>query len=76
VWRFHEPQGAIPFHHLPHDIGQCEDEFRARKATSAYPPISSDFISQAGFVSSGRQERERTHLQSERVRRIPCPTAE
>jgi len=28
LWRFHEPQGGIPFHHLPHAIGQCEDEFR------------------------------------------------
>ena len=33
VWRFHEPQGGIPFHHLPHAIRQCENEFRARKAT-------------------------------------------
>src|ERR1700756_1639156 len=23
--RFHEPQGGIPFHHVPHAIGQCED---------------------------------------------------
>src|ERR1700678_4156003 len=31
-WRFHKPQGGIAFHHLAHAIGQCEDEFRARKA--------------------------------------------
>jgi hypothetical protein len=24
LWRFHEPQGGILFHHLPHAIGQCE----------------------------------------------------
>src|SRR6266478_7797580 len=33
LWRFHKPQGGIPFDHLPHAIGQCEDEFCARKAT-------------------------------------------
>ena len=30
LWRFHKSQGAIPFHHLPHAIGQCEHKFRAR----------------------------------------------
>jgi hypothetical protein len=30
VWRIHEPQGGTPFHHLPHAIGQCEDEFRSK----------------------------------------------
>ena len=39
LWRFHEPQGGIPFHHLPHAIGQCEDEFRARKATKGRAKI-------------------------------------
>jgi hypothetical protein len=29
VWRFHEPRGGISFHHLPHAIARCEDEFRA-----------------------------------------------
>ncbi len=32
LWRFHDPQGGIPFHHLPHAIGKCEDKFRAWKA--------------------------------------------
>src|SRR5712672_4703188 len=39
LWRFHEPQGGIPLHHLPHAIGQCEDEFRARKATKGRAKI-------------------------------------
>ena len=39
VWRFHEPQGGIPFHHLPHAFRQCEDEFRARKATKGRAKI-------------------------------------
>jgi hypothetical protein len=39
LWRFHEPQGGIPFHHLPHAIGQCEHEFRARKATEGRAKI-------------------------------------
>ena len=39
VWRFHEPQGGIPLHHLPHAIGECEDEFRARKATKGRAKI-------------------------------------
>src|SRR6202030_286230 len=39
VWRLREPQGGIPFHHLPHAIGQCEDEFRARKATKGRAKI-------------------------------------
>src|SRR4029077_7079333 len=39
VGRFHQPQGGIPFHHLPHAIGQCEDEFRARKATKGRAKI-------------------------------------
>src|SRR6266404_1086175 len=39
LWRFHEPQGGIPFHHLPHAIGQCEDEFRARQATKGRAKI-------------------------------------
>jgi NAD(P)-dependent dehydrogenase (short-subunit alcohol dehydrogenase family) len=32
LWRLHEPHGGIPFCHLPHAIGQCEDDFCARKA--------------------------------------------
>jgi len=39
LWRFHEPQGGIPFHHLPHAIGQGEDEFRARNATKGRAKI-------------------------------------
>src|SRR5712672_4175166 len=39
LWRFHEPQGGIPFHHLPHTIGQCEVEFFARKATKGRAKI-------------------------------------
>src|SRR5580704_3146055 len=39
LWRFYEPQGGIPFHHLPHAIGQCEDEFRARKAAKGRAKI-------------------------------------
>ena len=39
MWRFYEPQGGIPFHHLPHAIGQCEDEFRAGKATKSRAKI-------------------------------------
>src|SRR5882724_1086485 len=39
LWRFHEPQGGIPFHRLPHAIGQCEDEFRAREATKGRAKI-------------------------------------
>jgi hypothetical protein len=38
-WRFHEPQGGIVFHHLPHASGQCEDEFRASKATKGRAKI-------------------------------------
>src|SRR5271170_5132567 len=37
--RFHEPQGGIVFHHLPHASGQCEDEFRASKATKGRAKI-------------------------------------
>ena len=37
--RFHEAQGGIPLHHLPHAIGQSEDEFRARKATKGRAKI-------------------------------------
>ena len=65
MWRLHEPQSAIPFHHLPHDIGQCEDEFRARKATSAYPPISSDLsLQQDLFPQVIQNARELTYSQS------------
>jgi len=39
LWRFHEPQGGIPVQHLPHAVGQCEDEFRARKAIEARAKI-------------------------------------
>src|SRR5437879_10256924 len=39
LWRFHDPQGGIPLHHLPHAIGQCEDEFCARKATKGRAKI-------------------------------------
>ena len=38
-WRFHEPQGGIVFHHLPHAIGQCEDELCASKATQGRAKI-------------------------------------
>jgi hypothetical protein len=33
LWRLYEPQGRIPFHHFPHAIGECEDEFCASKAS-------------------------------------------
>src|ERR1700746_2837668 len=39
LWRFHEPQAGIPLHHMSHAIGQCEDEFRARKATEGRAKI-------------------------------------
>jgi hypothetical protein len=39
MWRFHDPQGGIPFDHLPHAIGQCEDEFSAGKATQGRAKI-------------------------------------
>src|ERR1700722_16817835 len=37
--RFHEPQGGIAFHHLPHAIGQCKHKFRARKAAKGCAKI-------------------------------------
>jgi hypothetical protein len=62
LWRFHEPQGGILFHHLPHAIGQCEwrnDGLRrwGRKRTSAILSISDSFyMDRAAIRISSRNQ--------------------
>ena len=54
LWRFHEPQGGIPFHHFPHAIGQCEDEFRARKTTKGCAKIGQTDRRAALYTQPGK----------------------